>query len=97
MLLTTVILTIEEARDAVRLDGPDNDIILIPLLNAIPAYLEVTTGKDWDVEPIHPLAQTAAIFILQLWYDPQDKDTDRLKATIDGLLIALTAIGRVVV
>ena len=92
-----MILTIDEARDAVRLDGPDNDMVLYPLLTAIPAYLEVTTGKDWDVEPIHPLAQTAATLILQLWYDPQDKDTDRLKATIDGLLIALTAIGRAVV
>ena len=91
-----MILTIEEARDAVRLDGPDNDIVLIPLLTAIPAYLEVTTGQAWDTEPI-PLAQTAAVFILQLWYNAQDKDTDRLKATIDGLLIALTAIGRVVV
>lgn len=92
-----MILTIEGARDALRLDGSDNDIVLYPLLTAIPAYLETTTGKDWDVEPIHPLAQTAAIFILQLWYNAQDKDTDRLKATIDGLLIALTAIGRVVV
>lgn len=89
-----MIITIEEARDVLRIDGEDNDVIIYPLLNAIPAYLETTTGKSWDVEPIHPLAKTVAGFILQLWFDTQDSNTDRLKRTIDGLLIALTVIGR---
>lgn len=89
-----MILTIEEARDAVRVDGPDNDVILIPLLEAIPHYLEVSTGKNWETEPIHPLAKTTAKFILELWYRPQEPDTERLKKTIDSLLTALTAIGR---
>lgn len=89
-----MLLTIEEARDAVRVDGPDNDVILLPLLQSIPAYLEVSTGRTWDTTPVHPLAQTVTRFILQLWYDPQGPDTERLKRTIDSLLVALTAIGR---
>lgn len=89
-----MIMDIGEARDVLKVDGTDNDVTIIPLLNAIPGYLEVSTGKTWDTEPIHPLAKTTAGFILQLWYDPQTKDSDRLKVTIDGLLIALTAIGR---
>lgn len=89
-----MLITIQEARDALRVDGEDNDPIIIPLLEAIPAYLEVSTGRAWDAEPVHPLAQTATKFILQLWFDPQGEDTERLKRTIDSLLVALTAIGR---
>lgn len=89
-----MIITIEEARETLRLDGADNDIIVIPLVEAIPSYLEVTTGRTWLDEPRDPLAETAAKFILQLWYDTQGPDTERLKRTIDNLLIALTAKGR---
>lgn len=92
--MNTMLISIQEARDALRVDGPDNDPIIIPLLDSIPAYLEVTTGRSWDEQPVHPLAQTVAKFILQLWYNEQGPDTERLRRTIDGLLIALTAIGR---
>ena len=90
-----MLITIEEARDTLRIDGADNDIIIVSLLEAIPAYLEVSTGRAWDTDAtIHPLAQTVTKFILQLWFNAQGPDTERLKRTIDGLLIALTAIGR---
>lgn len=89
-----MIITLDEAREAVRVDGPDNDSIINSLLESIPSYLEITTGRTWDTAPIHPLAQTVTKFILQLWYDPQGPDSERLKRTIDSLLAALTAIGR---
>lgn len=88
-----MIMTIEEAREILRIDGPDNDIIIEPLLTAIPDYLETTTGYRWEDSP-NPLAETTAGFLLKLWYYPQDKDTEQLKRTIDTLLGALTAIGR---
>lgn len=90
-----MLITIEEARDTLRVDGIDNDPIIIPLIESIPSYLEVTTGRAWiDDKDVHPLAQTVTKFLLQLWFDPQGQDSDRLKRTIDNLLIALTAIGR---
>lgn len=93
-----MLLTIQEARDILRIDGSDNDVIITPLLEAIPAYLEVSTGRAWDTDsPIHPLAQTVTGFILQLWFDGQGPDTERLKRTIDGLLTALTVLGRTIV
>ena len=39
-----MIFTIEEARDILRIDGGDNDAIIEPLIDAIPPYLEATTG-----------------------------------------------------
>lgn len=89
-----MIISIEEAREILRIDGTDNDIIIQPLLTAIPEYLEVTTGNRWDEEPINPLAETTAGFLLKLWYNPQDKDTMQLKRTIATLLGALGAMGR---
>jgi len=89
-----LLISIEEARDALRVDGADNDTIIIPLLESIPSYLEVTTGRTWEDIPVHPLAQTVTKFLLQLWYDPQDQDSERLKRTIDNLLTTLTVLGR---
>ena len=89
-----MLIKIEEARDTLRVDGTDNDSIIIPLLESIPSYLETTTGRTWEDTPVHPLAQTVTKFILQLWFDPQGQDSERLKRTIDNLLTALTALGR---
>lgn len=88
-----MILSIQEARDAVRAEEY-HDPLIIPLLEAIPSYLETTTGRNWDTEPVHPLAKTAAKFILMLWFDPQEATVERLKNAIDNLLVALTAMGR---
>jgi hypothetical protein len=90
-----MIITVPEAREILRIDGEDNDLIIVPLIEAIPDYLEVTTGRRWEYDnPINPLAKTTAGFILQLWFEAQDHNTERLKRTIDSLLAALTAIGR---
>lgn len=89
-----MLIDIQEARDTLRVDGEDNDPIIISLLESIPSYLEVTTGRTWEDEPVHPLAKTVTKFLLQLWFDPQGIDTERLKRTIDTLLAALTSLGR---
>lgn len=90
-----MLISIEEARDTLRVDGSDNDDIIIPLLESIPSYLETTTGRSWlEDDPVHPLAKTTAKFILQLWFDPQTQDSERLKRTIESLLSTLTTMGR---
>ncbi|MCE5006758.1 head-tail connector protein [Staphylococcus equorum] len=89
-----MIITIEEGRNALRVDGDYNDDVILPLIESIPSYLELTTGRDWLDDEVHPLAKTASGFILQLWFDTQSQDSERLKRTIDGLLVSLTALGR---
>ncbi|WP_312683280.1 head-tail connector protein [Mammaliicoccus sciuri] len=89
-----MIITIEEARNTLRIDGDYNDDIIKPLIEAIPSYLELTTGRDWLDDEVHPLAKTVSGFVLQLWFDNQTQDSERLKRTIDGLLVSLTALGR---
>lgn len=87
-------LTIDEAREFLRVDGTDNDVIILSLLDAIPGYIEVTTGMTAAQQGAEPLANTAGKFILQLWYNAEQADSDKLQRTIDGLLKALTVMAR---
>jgi hypothetical protein len=91
-----LILSLEEAREALRIDGEDNDTIIIPLVQAIPNYLNITTGHSWTNENgcTNELAKVAAKFILQLWYFPQTEDSVRIQRTIDSLLLTLSAEAR---
>ena len=85
-----MIFTIEEARDILRIDGSDNDAIIIPLVSAIPPYLEATTGYTAQDGNYSPLAQAAGRFLLQLWYYGDSAETDKLQKVIDSLLKALS-------
>ena len=90
---TLMILSIQEARDTLRIDGEDNDNIIIPLVESIPAYLETATGNAWLNEQGNasdPLAKTAARFLLILWYNAEQAEAERLRKTIDTLLTSLT-------
>jgi len=87
-------LTLEEAKEHLRIDGADNDIIIASLLYAIPGYIEVTTGMSQEQQETEPLARTASKFILQLWYNAEQADSEKLQRTIDGLLKALTVMAR---
>ena len=61
----SMILSLEEARGALRIDGEDNDTIILSLVQAIPNYLKITTGRSW-LEDDNPLAQVAAKCTMQL-------------------------------
>lgn len=86
-----MIFTIDEARDILRIDGSDNDAIIEPLLQAIPPYLEATTGYTAAAGEFSPVARAAGRFLLQLWYYGENADTDKLQRVIDCLLKALNA------
>jgi len=87
-----MILTVEEGRDILRLDGPDNDAHIAALIEAIPPYLHETTGyRKRPRGSYSPVARTAARFILQLWYFGESADIMKLERVIDCLLKALSA------
>lgn len=87
-------LTLDKAREWLRIDGTDNDDIIIGLLNAVPGYIEVTTGMTPTQQINEPLAEAAGKFIVQLWYNAEQTDSEKLQRTIDGLLKALTVKAR---
>jgi len=82
---------IGEARDILRIDGRDNDEIIYNLMEALPDYLEETTGyRPSKRRGYSPVAKTAGRFILQLWYYGESSDTAKLQRVIDCLLKALS-------
>lgn len=89
-----MIISLTDAKEVLRIDGDYLDNQITALIQAIPPYLEVTTGKTWIDEPVNPLAQTTAQFLLMLWFEPYSDDKDKIKRTIDSLLIALSAMAR---
>lgn len=83
-------LSLEQAREFLRIDGTDNDSIICALLEAIPGYIEVTTGMTALYQESEPLVNTVSRFILQLWYNAEQSDSEKLQRTIDSLLKAIT-------
>ena len=88
-------ISIQQARETLRLDGADNDEIILSLLDAIPDYIELTTGMSKANQVDQPLVMTVSKFILQLWYNAEGTDAEALQRTIDGLLKTISLIARV--
>ncbi len=87
-------VTPDTAREWLRLDGTDNDVIVQGLLDAAPTYIEVATGMTPAQQQAEPLADTVTKFLLTLWYNAEQAEADRLQRTIDNLLKALTVKAR---
>ena len=83
-------LTIEPAREWIRLDNSDNDDVISGLIDSAVEYITLTTGLSQVDQANSTLAETAQKFLLTLWYDPQTAETDRLQRVIDNLLKAIT-------
>lgn len=88
-------LTLDKAREWLRIDGTDNDDIIQGLIDAVPDYIEICTGMSAEQQKTEPLADTAGKFIIQLWYNAEQSESEKLQRTIDGLLKVITAKARV--
>lgn len=82
-------ITLEQAREVLRLDTADNDDIIAGLLAAVPDYIELCTGLTAERQASEPLADTAGKFLLILWYNAERVDADKVQRTIDSLLKTL--------
>lgn len=87
-------LSIEKARDILRVDGGANDQLIESLLAAIPDYIEVTTGMGRIQQRDEPLVDTVSGFLLTLWYYSDHADDIKLQRTIDNLLKCITLKAR---
>ena len=91
--MTNAVISLDEAREWLRLDNTDNDAVVSGLIDGAAEYIAIATGLDTNAQAQSPLAQTATKFLLSLWYDPTQTDTDRLQRSIDNLLKAVTHVG----
>jgi hypothetical protein len=83
-------MTLDEARDVLRVDAGANDELILALVWALPEYIEVVTGLKPELQQTEPLVKTVEKFILTLWYFADKADDTSLNRTIDNLLRAIT-------
>ena len=85
---------VADAKESLRLDGSDNDAIVLRLLRAIPTYIEQATGLDAADQENEPMCAVVADFLVQLWYMPEQIDTLRYQRVIDSLLSSIRSNSR---
>ena len=81
---------IYQAKNDLRVDGNDNDEIILSLVEALPDYIEVTTGMKKADQISEPLVDTVCGFIIRVWYYADKADDVALSRTIDNLLKCIT-------
>ena len=85
-------MTLYEARNVLHVDAGANDELIMSLVDALPAYIEVTTGITEETQETLtiPLVETVNGFLLTQWYFADHADDQALTRTINSLLKALT-------
>lgn len=83
-------MNLQEACNILRVDEGNNDELIQSLVDAIPDYIEITTGMKKEQQEEEPLVKTASNFILTLWYFSDHSDDVKLQRTIDNLLKCIT-------
>lgn len=83
-------MTLEEACNALRVDQGVNDALIESLLNALPNYIEITTGLAAADQSSEPLVATVEGLLLRQWYYADQADDQALSRTIDALLKAIS-------
>ena len=87
-------MTLTEACNVLHVDQGDNDELIQSLCDALPSYIETTTGLPTAFQDEEPLVTTVSGFLLTLWYYSDHADDQALTRTIDALLKAISARAR---
>lgn len=85
-------MTVDQAREWLRIDGTENDAIIESLLAGATEYIQLATGLTSDDQKNSTLCNTITKYLLSLWYDPVQTDTEHLQRTIDSLLKLVTTL-----
>ena len=73
-----------------HLDAGANDELVQGLIDALPSYIEMTTGMSENQQLTEPLVETVSNFLLILWYHADHSEDLKLQRTIDNLLKCIT-------
>ena len=87
-------MTLIDARNVLHVDAGVNDALISALLDAIPSYIETTTGLKEDDQDDEPLVDVVGGLLLTQWYYSDHADDQSLTRTINALLKALSVRAR---
>lgn len=89
-----ITMTLSEACNVLRVDEGSNDQLISALLDALPGYIETTTGLAMASQGNEPLVDVVSGFILTQWYYADHADDQALTRTINSLLKAISVRAR---
>ena len=92
-----MIVSLDEAKNWLRIDFIEDDALLTMLISAAEAYLENATGVEYD-ENNH-LAKLFCMTLISDWYENREmigKTSDQIRPIINSILMQLTYGGGVV-
>ena len=87
-------MTLKEACDTLHVDMGANDDIIKGLLEAIPGYIETTTGLKEEDQGKEPLVDVVSGFLLTQWYYADRADDLSLTRTASSLLKVISLKAR---
>ena len=87
-------MDISEACNVLHINEGDNDELVQSLLDALPDYIELTTGLKPDDQANEPLVHALSGFLLTLWYYADHSDDQALTRTINALTKVITLRAR---
>lgn len=85
-------LSLSDAKRVLRIDSSNtaNDALILSLCEALPDYIELTTGMTKQNQINEALVDTVGGFLMKLWYFADQTDDVALNRTIENLLKCIT-------
>lgn len=86
-----MILTPEEVKVWLRVDGEDDNNLIAILINTAEQYLKNATGNNYNAT--NNLAKLFCMSLITDWYENREfigKESDRTRFTIQSILMQLT-------
>lgn len=86
-----MIVTLEEAKNWLRVDFSEDDALITTLINAAEEYLKNATGTTFDAT--NHLAKIFCMTLIADWYENREmigKATDQTRPIIQSILAQLT-------
>ena len=87
-------MTYYDACNVLHVDEDNDEILINTLIQALPDYIEVTTGLSVENQKKEPLVDTVSGLILTQWYYADHADDQSLTRSINALLKAITLRAR---
>jgi len=81
-------LTLEEAKNILRIDTNDEDIHIQTLIDALPTYIFERTGYPIDKQNAEPICRLLEKFLVYKFYI-NDEEVNYLDRTIESLITTL--------
>ena len=89
-----ITMTLAQACNVLNVDQGTNDEFIQGLIDALPKYIEITTGLKVEDQATEPLVETVSGFLLTQWYYADHADDQALTRTINSLLKVITVVAR---